>query len=97
MGGGFEVDDEGLTALGGHLSALRGQFESGDGVIQPLLGTISHPALKGALQAFATDWSNERKKLDGRIQQTAEHATKAGQTYAKGDSVTASGFRSGKR
>ena len=93
MTGGFEVDDQGLTALGGHLSALRGQFESGSGVIEPLLSTISHPGLKGALQSFATDWSDERKKLDGRIQQVAEHATKAGQTYAKGDSVTASGFK----
>jgi len=93
MDGGFEVDDQALTALGGHLSSLRGQFESGDGVIDPLLGTISHPGLKAALQGFATDWSNERKKLDGNIQQVAQHATKAGQTYAKGDSATASGFK----
>jgi hypothetical protein len=93
MQGGFEVDDQALTTLGGHLSALRGQFESGDGVIQPLLDTISNPALKGALQSFATDWSDERKKLDSRIQLVADHATKAGQTYAKGDSTTASGFK----
>jgi hypothetical protein len=92
MAGGFEVDDEALTQLGTHLSDLRGQFQSGDGVIDPLLGTISDPSLKGALQSFATDWSNERQKLDGRMQQVAEHATKAGQTYSKGDSVTASGF-----
>lgn len=93
MNGGFEVDDQALTQLGSHLSALRGQFESGDGVIQPLLGTISHPGLKGALQSFATDWSNERQKLDGRIQQVADHATQAGQTYSKGDTTTASGFK----
>ncbi|MBO0692798.1 MAG: hypothetical protein J2P58_07870 [Acidimicrobiaceae bacterium] len=95
MNGGFEVDHEALTALGSHLSGLRGQFESGEGVIEPLIGTISHSGLKGALQSFATNWSDERKNLDGRMQQVAEHATRAGQTYAKGDSVTASGFKDG--
>lgn len=93
MTGGFTVDDQALTALGTHLSTLRSQFESGDGVIEPLLAAISHPDLHGALSAFATDWSDERKKLDARIAQVANSATGSGKTYTKADSVMASGFK----
>lgn len=95
MSGGFEVDDQALTDLGTHLSNLQGQFASGEGVIEPLLGTISDSGLHGALSSFATNWSDERKKLDSRMQAAASYATQAGATYAKGDSGTAKGFEQG--
>lgn len=97
MGGGFVVDYDGLMTFGQRLANLRGQFSAGADAIGPLLATISDPSLRSALNGFATNWSDERAKLDTNLEKAAGFAVEAAQAYQKGDTVSAQIFSGGGR
>lgn len=90
---GFVVDYDGLSAFGQGLANLRGEFSKGSHAIAPLLATISDPSLRQALKDFTDNWSDERAKLESRLDHAAGFAIQAAQVYRHGDEVTASGFR----
>jgi hypothetical protein len=85
-----DVDYVKLASLGTQLGDLKGEFDSGDSAISPLLGTISDSGLRSALKNFTDNWSDARRKLDNNLTQASSFAVAAGHAYRNVDETNAS-------
>lgn len=88
----FSVDPAAVLDMASRLIGLRDEFEGADSTVEGYDDALGFEPLTEALHAFATNWSDEKRKVGELIGEVAGAAQSAGEAYRACDGELAAGF-----
>lgn len=91
--GDLVVDTAELRAIAAGLRFLTAEFSRVAAVTGPGAATVGHPALGGALHAFAANWRHHRARIIAATGDLATAASRAALTYEQVDADLATRLR----
>ena len=91
----IKVDIQALSDMAAKLRALRDEFNGMGNTIHGFEEAVGHHRVSGKLEDFAGNWSEKREKLVKLIDDIANYADSAAQTYCQLETQMSSGFSQG--
>ncbi|MGH9247018.1 MAG: hypothetical protein ACRD29_22405 [Acidimicrobiales bacterium] len=81
MGVQFTVDYRALDEMAGQLMGLTCEFDGLEDVVEGYQAAVGHDRLADRLDSFASNWSDERRKMKESMEAVAGYADAAADAY----------------
>ncbi len=88
----FSVDPNAVLDMAARLLGLRDEFDNAGDAFEGYDGAVGFPPLNDALESFATNWSDKRRKIGELIGEVAGAAQAAGDAYGECEGELAGSF-----
>lgn len=84
-GGGFTVDYDALSDMVSVLNGLKDEFEGLEDEMEPYREAAGHDGVSGAMDSFASNWSDDREEIVEVMEQVGEYGQGAADGYRDSD------------
>ncbi len=88
----FEVDVAALRDLASRLKGLKEEFESQEDVVSGHEDAVGSDRVAGALEEFASNWSDKREEISKLLEESAGFVDMAADAYGTNEEQLSSGI-----